>query len=103
MATLLFEIWEDREGGFLEMSPVSPQHDEMRKSLNPNAVLLHTFKASTDFEAPQTYHELMGWAPWKPEPSWLERTFTDDQSREQEEYLLVRGGNNEGKSREEHS
>lgn len=35
MATLPFEIWEDREGGSCEMSPVSRQHDEIRKSLNP--------------------------------------------------------------------
>lgn len=32
----------------------------------------------------------MGWAPWKPEPNWLESPFTDDQTREQEAYLLVR-------------
>lgn len=95
MATLLFEIWEDREGGSLEMSPVSRQHDEARKSLSPNAVLLHTFRAGTDFEAPRTYHDLMGWAPWKPEPSWLESHFTDDHAREQEAYLLVRDGNPE--------
>lgn len=91
MATLLFEIWGDREvGSVLEMSLVSPQHDEMRKSLNPNAVLLHTFRARSDFEAPRIYHEFMGWGPWKPEPDWLESHFTDDQAREQEAYLLVR-------------
>jgi hypothetical protein len=39
---------------------------------------------------PRIYHELMGWGPWKPEPGWLERSFTDGQSREQEAYLLVR-------------
>lgn len=62
MATLLFEIWEDHEvGSVFEMSLVSRQHDEMRKSLNPNAVLLHTFRASSDFEAPRIYHEFMGW------------------------------------------
>ena len=90
MATLLFEVWEDRREGSVEMSPVSKQHDDRRKSLNPNAVLLHTFRASTDFEAPRIYHELMGWGPWKPEPGWLERSFTDGQPREQEAYLLVR-------------
>ena len=91
MAKLLFEIWEDREvGSVFEMSLVSRQHDEMRKSLTSNAILLHTFRASSDFEAPRIYHEFMGWGPWKPEPSWLESHFTNEQAREQEAYLLGR-------------
>jgi hypothetical protein len=90
MAALLFEIWEDREDGCVEMSSVSQQHDEMRKLFNPNAVLLHTFRASSDFEAPRIYHEYMRWSPWKPEPNWTERQFTDEQAREQLAYLLVR-------------
>jgi len=90
VATLLFEIWEDRDNGYVEMSSVSRQHDDLRKSFSPKAVLLHTFRATEDFEALRVYHELMGWDAWKPEPDWTERHFTDDEAREQEAYLLVR-------------
>lgn len=94
MAALLFEIWEDHEAGLASsMSQVRRDHDEIRKSLNPNAVLLHTFRASSDHEAFRIYYEFIGRGPWKPEPGWLEGHFTEDEAREQEAYLLARDSN----------
>jgi hypothetical protein len=92
MATLLFEIWEDRGEGCVgvEMSSVSREHDNFRNSFSPNAVLIHTFRASSYFEAARIHHAFMGWEAWKPEPDWVEDHYTDDEAREQEAYLLVR-------------
>ena len=90
MASLLFEVWQNPEGSSFMMSPVSQQGDDQREKLDPGFILRHTFRASSDFEAPQTYYDLMGWGTWRPEPDWSERHFTDEEAREQELYLLVR-------------
>jgi hypothetical protein len=92
MASLLFEVWENREdnGLEIEMSPVSRRNDDLREKITPKAILLHAFRATSDFEALQLRNDLMGWGTWRPEPDWSERHFTDEEAREQELYLLVR-------------
>ena len=72
------------------MSSVSREHDDFHNSFYPNLVRIHSFRASSYFEASWIHHEFMGWSAWKPEPDWVECPFTDDEAREQEAYLLVR-------------
>lgn len=76
MPKLLFEIWRDDDGSHA-MSPVRRENDELRQKIAPNSVLVHSYYASTDFEAFRLKNEWQGFAPWMPEPDWEERPFTD--------------------------
>ena len=70
MALLLFEIWDDPEHSAVGFSAVSEQGDKLRKLVEPNAVRVHSFFASSDFEAFQMNYDWHGWGVWKPEPNW---------------------------------
>jgi hypothetical protein len=87
---LLFEIWEDRENHSFEMSRVTERSDELRRSIAPNSVRVHSFFAGSDFKAFQLSYDWHGWGTWKPEPDWPERHFTDEEALEQQRYLDVR-------------
>ena len=73
MASLLFEVWQNPEGTSCTLYPVSQHGDDQRQKLNQGFILLHIFRASSDFEAPQTYYDLIWWGGWRPEPGWSER------------------------------
>lgn len=88
MAELLFEIWAD--GDSIGMHQVSEQNDRVRRSVNPNAVLVASYYATSNFEAFQKNNDWNRFGPWKPEPERSEHFFTDDEAREQREYLCRR-------------
>ncbi len=89
---LLFEIWEDPENHAFEMSPVTDRGDEVRRQIEPKAVLRHSFRAKSDFEACQMNYDWHGWGQWKPEPDWTEQLFTAEEVAFQERYLAIRNG-----------
>ena len=72
------------------MMQVTRQGDAVRKATMPGAVLLHSFTATSDFEAFQKNHDWNGFRRWRPEPDWIERMFTDDEAAEQQAYLANR-------------
>ena len=91
MTLLLFEIWRNSDGSF-SFSPASRDSDEFRSRVEPNAVLVGSFHAASDFEAFQKNNDWHGWGLWKPEAGWSERCFSDTDAAAQEAYLRVRTG-----------
>ena len=89
---LLFEIWEDSERHLFEMSPVTKEFDEQRKTISPNAVLRHSFRAKSNFEAYQANYDWHGWGRWRPEPNWKEQSFGAEEVATQDRYLAIRDG-----------
>jgi hypothetical protein len=72
------------------MTQVQRENDDFRCKLEPDSTLLHSFRASSFFEACRLNNEWHGLEPWKPEPGWAERPFTDEEQREQDAYLRER-------------
>ncbi len=89
MATLVFEIWREPDGSHT-MEQVRPENDELRSRIAPDAIRVHSFRASTDFEAFRVNNKWQGFAAWVPEPDWKERQFTDEEQRDQDTYLRER-------------
>jgi hypothetical protein len=83
---LRFEIWrEDCDGASsISLCRAGPDGDEARSLHEPNARLVHTFEAETQNEAMATRNRLMGWAEYKPEPSWPNEPFTAEERRRQD-------------------
>ncbi len=90
MPLLLFEIWEDPENHSFAMSAVTERGDELRRQVEPNSVLRHSFRARSDFEAYQMNYDWHGWGRWKPQPDWTAKYFAADEVAAQELYLAVR-------------
>lgn len=90
MAELIFEIWRDDAAGEQSMSQVSEQADKMRLATMPNARLVHTFRAGSDFDAFQKNYDLNGWGVWRPEPHWIEQPFTTEEAGAQAAFLSKR-------------
>lgn len=89
-AGLLFELWRDPRDGSVEMAEVSADADALRRRISPDAVLLHSYTAVSDFDAFRESHDWRGLGPWRPEPDWTERLFTADEQRAQQAYLSRR-------------
>jgi hypothetical protein len=87
MAELIFEIWRDDAEDEQSMSQVSQQADKVRLTTMPNAKLVHTFVATSDFDAFQKNYDWNGWGVWRPEPYWTEQLFTDEDAADQQIYL----------------
>ena len=64
--------------------------DRLRKSVSPNAVVVHTFVAQSDFDASQQNYDWHGWGKWKPEANWTEHFYTDEEADEQRRYMVAR-------------
>jgi len=92
MPEMIFEIWRDDATGEQTMAPVSEQSDRVRLATMPNAALIHSFSATSDFDAFQKNYDLNGWGIWRPEPDWKEQLFTDEEAAEQAIYILKRNG-----------
>lgn len=90
MAELVFEIWRDDAAGEQSMSQVSEQADRVRLATMPNATLVYSFTARSDFDAFQRNYDWNGWGAWKPEPYWTEQPFTDAEAADQARYLASR-------------
>lgn len=90
MAKLIFEIWQDVDDHSFALSGVTERGDQLRKFVSPNARLVHTFVARSDFDASQQNYDWHGWGKWKPEADWVERFYTDEEADEQRRYLIVR-------------
>jgi hypothetical protein len=89
---LLFEIWNDPKFHSDGMSMVTRDGDSLRASMSPDAVLIHSFTAISNFDAFQKSHDFHGWGRWQPEPDWQERYFTEDERLVQAAYLKERAG-----------
>jgi len=87
MAKLIFEIWRDDAENEQSMSKVSQQADELRLTITPNATLIHTFVATSDFDAFQKNHDWNGCGVWNPEPHWTEQPFSEEEEATQRAYL----------------
>jgi hypothetical protein len=87
MADLAHEIWRDDADNPQAMSQVSLEADMFRLAITPNATLVHTFVATSDFDAFQKNYDWNGWGVWRPEPHWIEQPFTDEEEAAQQVYL----------------
>ena len=90
MAELIFEIWRDEAADEQAMAQVSEQADRVRRATMPNAALVHTFSAVSDFDAFQKNYDLHGWGIWRPEPHWIEQPFTEDEAAAQAVFMSKR-------------
>jgi hypothetical protein len=93
MINLVFEIWRDDTRGIQEMSRVSRQGDKLRLLTLPNAMLVHSFTAHSDFDAFQKNYDWNGWGVWQPpELDWREQLFSAEEAAAQQSYLAERNG-----------
>ncbi len=90
MPELICEIWHDEASFSFEAGQVSYEHDLSRKSVSPNAILVHTYIARSDFEVFQKSNDWHEWEPWHPPEGIPERFFTEDEAEEQRRYIAVR-------------
>ena len=89
MAQLICEIWQDDEYNSVEAAIISEGSDRLRKTVSPNATLLHTYIARSSFEVFQGYNDWFGWE-WKPTAGVAEYFFTEAEAEEQRQYLAIR-------------
>lgn len=92
MAELLYEVWDDQDGG-QEMWPVSELGDRQRALISPNAVHIHCFFACSRWDASRKLYAWNGHGEWRPPPGSEDHFFTDEEAHEQRNYLAVRGLN----------
>ena len=90
MVGLLFEIWQDRDGASEGMWVVHPQNDKVRAATDPGALLAHSFRARSTFEAFRKYNEWSGFGEWEPPDDLEDHIFSDEEGRLQQEYLRTR-------------
>lgn len=72
------------------MFVVSEQNDKVRSVTDPSAILMHTFMASSSFEAFRHNNEWFGYELWAPPNGILDHHFTEAEAMEQAEYLSCR-------------
>jgi hypothetical protein len=92
MPDLICEIWRDDDTGSFEAGQVSENHDQLRKAVSPNSVLLHTYTARSNFEIFQKNCDWHGWDRWNPPEGEgvSEYFFTEAEVEEQRRYLATR-------------
>lgn len=90
MAELVYEILQDGDNDSVEVSAISERNDQLRRSLNPNAILLHTLRARSDFDVMQQMHDFLDFEPWAPRKGRTEQFFTDAEAEEQRRYIAFR-------------
>jgi hypothetical protein len=85
---LVFEIWEDEFGH--GMYRVDPQSDKLRASATARSILLHSFTATSSFDAFRQNSEWFGYAHWEPPDGLEDHDFTEQEAEEQREYMSRR-------------
>lgn len=90
MPELLFEIWSDREDKSGSMHLVHPQNDKVRRLAEPNAVLVHSFTATSGFDAFRQNNAWHDYGPWTPPDGLEDQLFTEEQVADQRAYLRER-------------
>lgn len=92
MPELLFEIWADDpdEPDDVSMYMVHPQNDKARVGIQPSGVLVHSYTATSSFEAFRIYNEWTARAPWLPPADLDDHIFTEEEASEQRGYLRLR-------------
>jgi hypothetical protein len=90
MPELICEIWRDEDDNSFTAGQISENHDRVRKAVSPNAVLLHTYTASSSVEVFKKNYDWHGWGTWEPPEGLDEHFFTDEEVEEQRQYLVVR-------------
>jgi hypothetical protein len=92
MMRLLHEIWKTTDGGDgLMMSLATEKHDALRLRTEPNAELLHSFRAASYFEAMQIYYDFNGWGSYHPEPGWDDIFYSEEWLTSQGLVMAARG------------
>ncbi|OYX50275.1 MAG: hypothetical protein B7Y90_04685 [Alphaproteobacteria bacterium 32-64-14] len=87
MADLLFEVWRDADG--TSCWAVERRSDEARRKVNPEAVFVRAFAASSFQDAMQQHYGAEGWGDYDPAPG-ADQPFTSEQAAEQQAYLAIR-------------
>jgi hypothetical protein len=67
MVMLRHEIWEEdgQTGALPGLCLAGPDGEAFRRSLPPDARLVHTFEAESNFEAMMIYYGFNGWGEYK--------------------------------------
>ncbi|MGV3480909.1 MAG: hypothetical protein ACO1O3_13235 [Sphingobium sp.] len=87
MASLLFEYWEDEDGGSFFV--VHEHNDRVQPRMEPNARFMFSLRASSWHEAMQMYNDRLGYGEYQ--SAGVENVvFTDEEQAEQDAYLAVR-------------
>jgi hypothetical protein len=90
MPGLVCEIWHDEATCSFETSLICPENDRLRKAMTPNAKLVHTYTAQSDFEVFRKSNDWHGWGPWHSPADIAERFFNENEAEEQRRYIVTR-------------
>lgn len=77
MASLKHEIWEEN-GGLKTMCLAGPDGDYVRQFLAPDARLIDTFEAESNFEAMSILYHRNGWGQYKLSVEQDQKPYPDD-------------------------
>ncbi|WP_447725917.1 hypothetical protein [Sphingomonas koreensis] len=92
MNKLVFEVWRDEGAESQQAGVVHPQNDKVRVSTMPRAVLVHTLTAYSDRDFWRQFYAWDGKVEWEPDESLPEHFFTEQELKEQQDYLKRRSG-----------
>lgn len=66
MSSLKHEVWRDEEGKTM-LCYAGELGEQARQTLEPNSKLIHTFYASSHYEAMTVYYQFMDWGEYTTE------------------------------------
>jgi len=72
------------------MTQVCLRSDVLRSKVSPNAVLAHSYIAYSDYQAFQHNNDWHGFGQWSPPVDLGEHFFTEEEQRQQQDYLRHR-------------
>jgi hypothetical protein len=90
MIELLHEVWEDTDGGSLEVCPVSARSDTLRQTTQPKSRLVHQFYAPSYNSAMQLYYDWAELGDYIPVSGIDDHFYTASELFEQQSYLRIR-------------
>jgi hypothetical protein len=92
MAELIVEIWIEESGDAISAGAaiVSEQNDRVRASVSPNAVRVHSYKATSYLDHAQKFYGFQGWGKYEPSAVFEDHFYTAAEAEEQRQYLAVR-------------
>lgn len=87
MAELLHQVWDDPESNARMCWIAGNESDRMRRALHPKAKLVRTFLASSHDDAMRQHYAAESWGEYEGVPGVSDQPYSDEQAREQREYL----------------
>ncbi|MDB5676388.1 MAG: hypothetical protein JWM65_3370 [Sphingomonas bacterium] len=87
---MLFEVWEDIDGGGQIAGVVHPQNDKMRRIDPSPMTCVHSFRAYSDRDFWRQFYSWDGRDEWQPDPGLPEQFYSAEDVEVQRRYLEIR-------------